>query len=70
MQFPLIRNSLALDFFFDSYYDRQQIFDQCARIHSRDLKMDSYHGTRHPTPGGPSFRIRSPHGYVAAKPEL
>src|SRR5208283_2452231 len=28
------------------FHSRHQVCDQCARIHSCDLKMDSYHGTR------------------------
>jgi hypothetical protein len=45
VQFPILGDLLFLRALPDLFYRCHQIVDQCARVHFRYLKLDSYHGT-------------------------
>ena len=54
MQFPFVDDPAPLRPQLSLFHRRHQVSDQCARVHFRNLKMDSYHGTRKT-----SFQFRS-----------
>jgi hypothetical protein len=46
LQFLIVGHALLLRHLPDPLHRCHQIADQCARVHARTLKLDSYHGTR------------------------